>query len=190
MRSLLKHGVEDLPRLLGIAVGEQLHRALQVGEEDGHLLPLALERALGRENLLGEGAWGCRPRERRSAAAGWKAAADPESGVRHTSRRRRTPRGCPNRRMGRGPRACFRNGHKRPSQEDCRSCTADSAWPSARRLARGLCVHFARGTSSAAFREKNPLGTSLKPPRCTDITGQSSGRGAWVMPIVYQSTMS
>ena len=40
----LEHGVEELARLLGIAVGEQLHRALQVGEEHGDLLALALQR--------------------------------------------------------------------------------------------------------------------------------------------------
>ena len=38
--------VEKLARLLRITVGEQLHRALQVGEEHGHLLALTLERAL------------------------------------------------------------------------------------------------------------------------------------------------
>jgi len=36
-----EHGVEDLARLLGIAVGEQFHRALEVREEDRHLLALA-----------------------------------------------------------------------------------------------------------------------------------------------------
>ena len=30
--------VQDLARLLGIAVGEQLHRALEIGEQDGDLL--------------------------------------------------------------------------------------------------------------------------------------------------------
>ena len=44
----LEHGVEELARLLGIAVGEQLHRALEVGEEDGDLLALALERGSWR----------------------------------------------------------------------------------------------------------------------------------------------
>ena len=38
--------VEKLPRLLGIAVGEQLHRALQVGEEYGDLLALAFQGGL------------------------------------------------------------------------------------------------------------------------------------------------
>ena len=40
----LEDGVEELARLLGVAVGEQLHGALEVGEEDGDLLALALER--------------------------------------------------------------------------------------------------------------------------------------------------
>jgi hypothetical protein len=50
----LEHGVEELSRVLWITVGEQLHRALEVGEEDGDLLTLALERALRGQNLLGE----------------------------------------------------------------------------------------------------------------------------------------
>ena len=54
LHHVLEHRVEQLARLLGIAVGEQLHRALEVGEEDGHLLALALEGGLGREDLLGE----------------------------------------------------------------------------------------------------------------------------------------
>ena len=39
----LEHGVEELARLLGVAVGEQLHRALEVGEEHGDLLALAFQ---------------------------------------------------------------------------------------------------------------------------------------------------
>jgi hypothetical protein len=46
--------VEDLARFLGIAVGEQLHRALEIREEDGHLLPFAFERRLRGENSLGK----------------------------------------------------------------------------------------------------------------------------------------
>jgi hypothetical protein len=37
-------GIENLARLFGIAVAEQLHRALDVGEEDGDLLSLTFER--------------------------------------------------------------------------------------------------------------------------------------------------
>jgi hypothetical protein len=49
----LQHRVEELARLLGVAVCQQLHRGLQVGEEHGHLLALALQGTAGRENLLG-----------------------------------------------------------------------------------------------------------------------------------------
>ena len=61
----LQDGVEEPPRLLGIAVGEQLHRALQVGEEHRDLLPLAFEGGLRGEDLLGEvlGGVGVRGRE-------------------------------------------------------------------------------------------------------------------------------
>ncbi len=46
--------VEDLARFLGIAVGEQLHGALEIGEQNRHVLALALQRSPGREDLLGE----------------------------------------------------------------------------------------------------------------------------------------
>jgi hypothetical protein len=45
---------EDLGRFIGIPIGEQLHRVLEVSEEDRHLFALAFERALGGEDLLGE----------------------------------------------------------------------------------------------------------------------------------------
>jgi hypothetical protein len=50
----LEDWIEDLARLLGIAVGEQLHRALEVGEQDSDLLALTFEGGLGREDFLGE----------------------------------------------------------------------------------------------------------------------------------------
>src|SRR5262249_37160316 len=50
----LKNRVQQLPRLLGIAVGEELHRALEVGEEHGDLLALAFEGRLGGEDSFGE----------------------------------------------------------------------------------------------------------------------------------------
>ena len=59
-----EHRVEERPRLLGIAVGEQLHRALEVGEQDGDLLALALEGGLRRQDAcrqvlggVGNGGW-------------------------------------------------------------------------------------------------------------------------------------
>ena len=41
----LEDRIEELPGLLGVAVGQQLHRALEVGEEDRDLLALAFEGA-------------------------------------------------------------------------------------------------------------------------------------------------
>jgi hypothetical protein len=49
-----QHRVQELPGLLGVPIGQELHGALEVGEEDGDLLPFALEGALGGEDLLGE----------------------------------------------------------------------------------------------------------------------------------------
>ena len=51
---VLEHRIEELARLLGIAVGEQFHRALQVGEQHGDLLALAFQGGLGGEDLLGQ----------------------------------------------------------------------------------------------------------------------------------------
>jgi hypothetical protein len=62
----LQHRIEEFARLLGVAVGQQLHRALQVREEDGDLLPLALEGGLGGSDLLGEVLRGVRLRGRRT----------------------------------------------------------------------------------------------------------------------------
>ncbi|HTO10940.1 MAG TPA: hypothetical protein VMQ51_05165 [Candidatus Binatia bacterium] len=50
----LQDGVEDLARFLGIAIGQQFHRTLEVGEEDGDLLALTLQRSLRGHDLLDE----------------------------------------------------------------------------------------------------------------------------------------
>jgi len=51
---VLEDGIEDLTGFFGIAVGEQFHRALQVGEEDGHLLALTFQGGLGVDDPFGE----------------------------------------------------------------------------------------------------------------------------------------
>ena len=60
----LEDGVEELPGLLGVPVGEQLHRALHVGEEHGDLLALPLERALRGQDPFGQVFRGVRVRSR------------------------------------------------------------------------------------------------------------------------------
>ncbi len=50
----LKDRIEELARFLGVAIGHELHRALQIGEQHGDLLALAFEGGLGGEDLLGE----------------------------------------------------------------------------------------------------------------------------------------
>ena len=54
----LEDWVEELPRFLGITVGQQLHGALQVGEQHGDLLTLACQSAPGSADLLGKIRWG------------------------------------------------------------------------------------------------------------------------------------
>ncbi len=41
---VLEDRIEELARFLGIAVGDELHRALEVREQDGHELALAFQR--------------------------------------------------------------------------------------------------------------------------------------------------
>jgi hypothetical protein len=41
-----EHRIEDLTRLLRVAVSEQLHRTFEVGEQHGDLLTLTFERGL------------------------------------------------------------------------------------------------------------------------------------------------
>jgi hypothetical protein len=50
----LEHGIEELPRLLRVAVGHQLHRAFQVSEPNRHLLAFTFYGALGGQDLLGQ----------------------------------------------------------------------------------------------------------------------------------------
>ena len=50
----LQHRVEEVAGLLRVAVGQQLHQGLQVGEQDGDLLALACQGGAGRENLFGQ----------------------------------------------------------------------------------------------------------------------------------------
>jgi hypothetical protein len=54
LHHVLEDRVEQFARFLRVAVGQQLHRALQIGEEDRHLLTLALKRRLRGEDPLGE----------------------------------------------------------------------------------------------------------------------------------------
>src|SRR5262249_61657025 len=72
-----EHGIEKPPRFLRIAVGEQLHGALEVGKEHSDLLALTFNGRLGVEDALGEVLWrvalrrrdawsrGCRRQSRR-----------------------------------------------------------------------------------------------------------------------------
>jgi hypothetical protein len=72
-----EEALHDLRPRLGVELLRQLHRALHVGEEDGDLLALALDRGFRLADLLGEERrmgwrWSRRPpadRQRRAAAA-------------------------------------------------------------------------------------------------------------------------
>ena len=49
-----EHGIQQLARFLRVAIGQQLHRTLQIGEQHRDLLALAFQRLLGQENALGQ----------------------------------------------------------------------------------------------------------------------------------------
>jgi hypothetical protein len=66
----LEDRVDQLPGFLGIAVGQELHRALHIGEEHGDLLPLAFERGFRRQDFLGEVLGGVGPGRRKRAGGG------------------------------------------------------------------------------------------------------------------------
>jgi hypothetical protein len=53
----LEDRIEELARLLGVEGSDQLHRGLEVGEQNGDLFALALERVPGSQDLLGEVLW-------------------------------------------------------------------------------------------------------------------------------------
>ena len=47
-RQALQYRVQELPGLLGIALGQEFHRALEIGKQHGDLLALAFQGAAGR----------------------------------------------------------------------------------------------------------------------------------------------
>jgi hypothetical protein len=62
-----EHGIEDATRLLGVTIGEKLHRTLEVGEEHRHLLALSFRARPSKSGCVQQGVWECRRPERRSA---------------------------------------------------------------------------------------------------------------------------
>ncbi len=50
----LEDAIKNLPARLGIAIGQDLHGSLQIREQDGHMLPFALQYVLRVEDPLGE----------------------------------------------------------------------------------------------------------------------------------------
>jgi hypothetical protein len=50
----LQHRVEELPGLLRVAVGQEFHRALQIGKQHRDVLALAFEGTPGGEDFLRE----------------------------------------------------------------------------------------------------------------------------------------
>jgi hypothetical protein len=53
----LENGVQEHARLLGIQVGNEFRRLLEIGEQDRHLFSFALEGAAGAQDLLRQVPW-------------------------------------------------------------------------------------------------------------------------------------
>jgi hypothetical protein len=54
LHHVFKDRIEELPRLLGVPVGQQFHRSLEVSEQYSNLLALAFQGTLGSQYLLRE----------------------------------------------------------------------------------------------------------------------------------------
>jgi plasmid stabilization system protein ParE len=117
--------IENLPRFLGITIGQQLHRALEVGKEDGDLLALAFEGRFRVEDLLGE-VLGCNSQERQTSSR--EAGLLDQSGpaARRTSCRTWRPAGSWRRNLGRAPRGVTRTPGRRPRQRGSGAGTEDT----------------------------------------------------------------
>jgi hypothetical protein len=53
----LQYGIEEVPGLLWITIGQKFHGAFEVSKQHRDLLTLAFEGATGSEDLLGEVGW-------------------------------------------------------------------------------------------------------------------------------------
>src|SRR5262249_45533096 len=71
LHHVLEDGIEELARLLGVTVGEQLHRTFQVGKQNRDVLALAFEGGLGGEDALREMFRGVRLRRGKSRCRHW-----------------------------------------------------------------------------------------------------------------------
>src|SRR5262249_42810294 len=49
-----ENGIKSLSRVFGVPVGQELHRAFEVGKQDRDLLTFTFERAFGEKNFLSE----------------------------------------------------------------------------------------------------------------------------------------
>src|SRR5260370_758632 len=104
LERMMEDRVEELSRLLGIAVGQELHRPFQVCKQNGHLLALTFQRASRGEDLLNQvlgrvDMWrmelgprgGCRQGERSAASAAELLAALVQETARRARRGERQP---------------------------------------------------------------------------------------------------
>ena len=111
---------EDLARVLRVAIGNQLHRALEIGERDGHVLPFAFDDTFGCQDLLGE-VLGIRTQATRHVLRRpWRV-------VTHTARRTCCPRHWPCRVFGSATRSPLRTGHRTSCPPGSQYRTGDTA---------------------------------------------------------------
>ena len=51
LHHVFEDGIEEFTRLLWVALGQQLHRTFEIGEEHRHLLAFAFERSPGVQDI-------------------------------------------------------------------------------------------------------------------------------------------
>src|SRR5262249_8488471 len=72
LRKDLEEPIHDAVPFLGVELGGELRRSFDIGEQDRHLLALALKSGARRENLLRQVTWCVRQRRRVRRFEGWR----------------------------------------------------------------------------------------------------------------------
>ena len=108
LHHVLEHGSSIGARLLRVAFGKQLHRALEIGEEHGDLLALPFEGGPGESGCARRGAEACRNLELRCRPPR-RAAGCRRRGPGRTHRKTSAQAGSRRRMLGRQPRASPHN---------------------------------------------------------------------------------
>jgi hypothetical protein len=129
----LENGIEELAGVFGVAVGQQVHQAFEIGKQHRDLLAFACKGTTGGEDLLGkvgrgETAWSLGTRTDRCWEWGERMPTDAQPGRPHTDRRRQNRRDSRSHIVGSRDQAWPYTGHKTSCRRGSQSHSLDSAW--------------------------------------------------------------